>query len=74
MPDLLGLTDYEQLALAELDAAARSQSGEQRNAHLNRAAVFAAKNEAHAATERIISSDRAVDGGNVRRHARRLRR
>lgn len=46
MSELLEMIDYEQLALAELEAAARSPSAEKRNAHLNQAAVFAARNEA----------------------------
>lgn len=42
----LSYADYEKLVTAQLDAAASASTPEQRNAHLDRAAVLAAEAEA----------------------------
>lgn len=53
MAERLEPIDYEQLALAKLEDAAQSSSMRERCAHLDQAAVFAAKGEAarHAESE-----------------------
>lgn len=56
MSDINELTDYEQLALAELEKAPRSASAAQRRAHLDRASVFATLGEKQ--------RDKQVDGAH----------
>jgi hypothetical protein len=45
MADNLTASDYEKLTLSELEAAARSDTGEARRAHLDQAGKFAALGE-----------------------------
>ena len=45
MSDNLPRRDFEKLAVAELDAAARSATSEKRRAHLDQAATFATLGE-----------------------------